>query len=169
MNSIIALVYLSVAVILIVFGVKQIKNRKNLRKINQKQEDEVKEKIKLGILSADTVYRERTETGRVFYEVPEDLKKAVVLNLICFAIMLILIFLGIKIGILLWGFVLAGFDKQFPVPQKFDVPTRYLNSQTAAEMFRFPLDMARRKVEPNYLNNQILVSYFESDWHNVIR
>jgi len=101
MNSIIALVYLSVAVILIVFGVKQIKNRKNLRNINQKQEDEVKEKIKLGILSADTVYRERTETGRVFYEVPEDLKKAVVLNLICFAIMLILIFLGIKIGILL--------------------------------------------------------------------
>ena len=101
MNSIIALVYLSVAVILIVFGVKQIKNRKKLRKINQKQEDEVKEKIKLGILSADTVYRERTETGRVFYEVPEDLKKAVVLNLICFAIMLILIFLGIKLGILL--------------------------------------------------------------------
>ena len=101
MNSIIALVYLSVAVILIVFGVKQIKNRKNLRKINQKQEDEVKEKMKLGILSADTVYRERTETGRVFYEVPEDLKKAVVLNLICFAIMLILIFLGIKLGILL--------------------------------------------------------------------
>ena len=32
---------------------------------------------------------------------PEDLKKAVVLNLICFAIMLILIFLGIKLGILL--------------------------------------------------------------------
>ena len=101
MNSIIVLVYLSVAVILIVFGVKQIKNRKNLRKINQKQEDEVKEKIKLGILSADTVYRERTETGRVFYEVPENLKKAVVLNLICFVIMLILIFLGIKLGILL--------------------------------------------------------------------
>lgn len=101
MNSIIALVYLSVAVILIVFGVKQIKNRKKLRKINQKQEDEVKEKIKLGILAADTVYRKKTETGRVFYEVPEDLKKAVILNLICFAIMLILIFLGIKLGILL--------------------------------------------------------------------
>lgn len=101
MNSIIVLVYLSVAVILIVFGVKQIKNRKKLRKINQKQEDEVKEKIKLGILAADTVYRKKTETGRVFYEVPENLKKAVVLNLICFAIMLILIFLGIKLGILL--------------------------------------------------------------------
>ena len=101
MNLIIVLVYLSVAVILIVFGVKQIKNRKKLRKINQKQEDEIKEKIKRGILTADTVFRKKIETGRVFYEVPEDLKKAVVLNLICFAIMLILIFLGIKIGILL--------------------------------------------------------------------
>ena len=101
MNSIIALVYLSVAVILIVFGVKQIKNRKNLRKINQKQEDEVKEKIKLGILAADTVYRERTETGRVFYEVPENLKKAVLLNIICFTITEILMFSRIKIGILL--------------------------------------------------------------------
>ena len=101
MNLIIVLVYLSVAVILIVFGVKQIKNRKNLRKINQKQEDEIKEKIKHGILTADTVYRKKIETGRVFYEVPENLKKVVVLNIICFAIMLILIFLGIKIGILL--------------------------------------------------------------------
>ena len=101
MNSIIVLVYLSVAVILIVFGVKQIKNRKKLRKINQKQEDEIKEKIKLGILAADTVYRKKTETGKVFYEMPENLKKAVILNLICFAIMLILIFLGIKLGILL--------------------------------------------------------------------
>ena len=59
-----------------------------------------------------------------------------------------------------WGFVLAGFDKQFPVPQKFDVPTRYLNAQTAAEMFRFPPDMARRKIEPNYLNNQIRLVVF---------
>ena len=101
MNSIIVLVYLSVAVILIVFGVKQIKNRKKLRKINQKQEDEVKEKIKLGILSADTVYRERTETGTVFYEVPKNLKKSVVLNIICFTIIEILMFSGIKIGILL--------------------------------------------------------------------
>lgn len=48
-----------------------------------------------------------------------------------------------------WGFVLAGFDKQFPVPQKFDVPTRYLNAQTVAnaEMFLFPPDMARARAE----------------------
>ena len=96
-----ALIYFAVLSIVIIFDMKNRKIKKNLHKIIQRYEDEVKEKIKLGILAADTVYRERTETGRVFYEVPKDLKKAVVLNLICFAIMLILIFLGIKIGILL--------------------------------------------------------------------
>ena len=65
--------------------------------------------------------------------------------------------------------MLAAREPDFPVPAQFNVPTRFLNADTAAEMFRFPPDMARRKVEPNYLNNQILVSYFESDWHNVIR
>ena len=96
-----ALIYFAVLGIIIIFDMKNRKIKKNLRKIIQRHEDEAKEKIKLGILAADTVYRERTETGTVFYEVPENLKKAVVLNLICFAIMLILIFLGIKIGILL--------------------------------------------------------------------
>ena len=96
-----ALIYFAVLSIVIIFDMKNRKIKKNLHKIIQKHEDEAKEKIKLGILAADTVYRERTETGRVFYEVPKDLKKAVILNLICFAIMLILIFLGIKIGILL--------------------------------------------------------------------
>ena len=96
-----ALIYFAVLGIIIIFDMKNRKIKKNLHKIIQRYEDEVKEKIKLGILAADTVYRERTETGRVFYEVPENLKKVVVLNIICFAIMLILIFLGIKIGILL--------------------------------------------------------------------
>jgi len=36
-------------------------------------------------------------------------------------------------------------------------------------MFRFPPDMARRAVEPNYLNTQKLVSYFEQDWGEVQR
>ena len=96
-----ALIYFAVLSIIIIFDMKNRKIKKNLRKIIQRHEDEAKEKIKLGILAADTVYRKKTETGRVFYEVPENLKKAVVLNLICFAIMLILIFLGIKLGILL--------------------------------------------------------------------
>jgi spermidine synthase len=36
-------------------------------------------------------------------------------------------------------------------------------------MFDFPPDMARRPVEANYLNNQMLVNYFERDWAEVIR
>ena len=96
-----ALIYFAVLSIVIIFDMKNRKIKKNLHKIIQKYEDEVKEKIKLGILSADTVYRERTETGTVFYEVPENLKKAVVLNIICFTITEILMFSGIKLGILL--------------------------------------------------------------------
>ena len=96
-----ALIYFAVLSIIIIFDMKNRKIKKNLHKIIQRYEDEVKEKIKLGILAADTVYRERTETGRVFYEVPENLKKAVVLNIICFTITEILMFSGIKIGILL--------------------------------------------------------------------
>ncbi len=68
-----------------------------------------------------------------------------------------------------WGFVLAGREPAFPLPTQFSVPTRFLNADTAAEMFRFPPDMARRPVEPNFLNTQILVHYFEQDWRNVIR
>lgn len=68
-----------------------------------------------------------------------------------------------------WGFVLAAQDAHFPIPKQFDVPTQFLNAQTAATMFHFPPDMARREVEANYLNNQILVNYFEQDWGNVMR
>ena len=68
-----------------------------------------------------------------------------------------------------WGFVLAALEPDFPVPTQFSVPTRFLNADTAAEMFRFPPDMARRDVQPNYLNTQILVHYFEQDWRNVMR
>ena len=96
-----ALIYFAVLGIIIIFDMKNRKIKNNLRKIIQRHEDEAKEKIKLGILAADTVYRERTETGTVFYEVPENLKKAVVLNIICFTITEILMFSGIKLGILL--------------------------------------------------------------------
>lgn len=68
-----------------------------------------------------------------------------------------------------WGFVLAGRGGSFRQPERFDVPTRYLNADTAAALFRFPPDMARRQVEANYLNNQALVAYFEQDWAKVMR
>lgn len=63
-----------------------------------------------------------------------------------------------------WGYVLAGRDDTFRLPESFAVPTRYLNADTAAAMFRFPPDMPRPQVEPNHLNTQVLVQYFEQDW-----
>lgn len=68
-----------------------------------------------------------------------------------------------------WGFVLASKQSSFSLPQSIDVNTRYLDPKTLAEMFHFPADMARIDVEPNYLNNQKLVMYFEQDWANVMR
>ena len=68
-----------------------------------------------------------------------------------------------------WGYVLAGAEADFRLPTRVDVPTRFLNAAEMAQMFRFPADMARRAVEPNYLNNQKLVAYFEQDWANVMR
>lgn len=65
-----------------------------------------------------------------------------------------------------WGYVLAGHDTAFRLPENFAVPTRYLNADTAAAMFRFPPDMPRPEVEPNHLNTQILVQYFEQDWRS---
>jgi spermidine synthase len=40
---------------------------------------------------------------------------------------------------------------------------------TTAQMFYFPKDMQKPVVEPNDLNNQRLVQYFEQDWREVIR
>ena len=68
-----------------------------------------------------------------------------------------------------WGYVLAGAAADFRLPSRVDVSTRFLNAAEMAQMFRFPADMARREVEPNYLNNQKLVAYFEQDWANVMR
>ncbi|ULJ65474.1 polyamine aminopropyltransferase [Wielerella bovis] len=68
-----------------------------------------------------------------------------------------------------WGFVLASADNHFRLPEKVDVPATFLNPTVLAQMFDFPPDMARRNVEPNYLNNQKLVAYFEQDWADVMR
>ncbi|WP_434776899.1 polyamine aminopropyltransferase [Neisseria sp. Ec49-e6-T10] len=68
-----------------------------------------------------------------------------------------------------WGFVLASKHNRFSLPKKYDVPTRFLNEYTTQLMFEFPPDMNPPKVEPNYLNTQSLVHYFEQDWQNTIR
>lgn len=68
-----------------------------------------------------------------------------------------------------WGFVLAGKRHDFTPPTQYKLPLKYLNGDTTHEMFTFPPDMQRIKVESNHLNNQSLVHYFEQDWNQVIR
>ena len=68
-----------------------------------------------------------------------------------------------------WGFVLASPQQEYVPPVQYRLPLRYLNADTTREMFTFPPDMQRVEVEPNRLNNQSLVRYFEQDWHQVIR
>lgn len=68
-----------------------------------------------------------------------------------------------------WGFMIAGRLADFEIPQHYQLPMRFLDAMTTAQMFYFPKDMQRWDVEPNDLNNQKLVHYFEQDWREVIR
>ena len=68
-----------------------------------------------------------------------------------------------------WGFILASLEGGFTPPSTYTLPMRYLDAEVTQEMFTFPHDMQRVAVEPNHLNNQALVRYFDEDWHRVIR
>jgi spermidine synthase len=61
-----------------------------------------------------------------------------------------------------WGFILAA---NGPVPAAATVlPGRFLDSATAARLFDFPPDMARRAAAVNRLDNQALVRVFDEEW-----
>jgi spermidine synthase len=61
-----------------------------------------------------------------------------------------------------WGFILAAAR---PVPEAAPVlPGRFLTAATAAQMFDFPPDMARRPAGVNRLDNQLLVREFDRAW-----
>jgi spermidine synthase len=66
-----------------------------------------------------------------------------------------------------WGFILASKD---PLKTEFRLPEglQYVNDNSAKDMFHFPPDMGPLKVEPNRLNNQMLVRYFEEEWAHYV-
>ena len=67
-----------------------------------------------------------------------------------------------------WGFVLAGRAPYVP-PASLPGSLRYLTAAAVPELFRFPLDMSRVAVEPNLLNTQALVRYYEHEWDTINR
>ncbi len=63
-----------------------------------------------------------------------------------------------------WGFILAR-DSAFDVPSHLaPVATRFLNEAVLPTMFTFSEDTRRIPVEPNRLDNQILVQYYDAEW-----
>jgi spermidine synthase len=67
-----------------------------------------------------------------------------------------------------WGFVLAG-RSAAPLPAALPAGLRFLSAAMLPDLFEFPLDMGRVPVEPNHLNTQALVRYYEQEWDVINR
>lgn len=66
-----------------------------------------------------------------------------------------------------WGFILASRE---PLPQQLRLPEglKYISDASVRDLFHFPPDMGPLPVEPNRLNNQMLVRYFEEEWAHYV-
>ncbi len=67
-----------------------------------------------------------------------------------------------------WGFVLAGAIPYQP-PHTLPDNLRYLTLRGLPALFDFPADMSAVPAEPNRLNNQVLVRYYEQEWEAINR
>jgi spermidine synthase len=65
-----------------------------------------------------------------------------------------------------WGFVLAGSGTYEP-PTGLPEGLRFLAVQNVPELFRFATDMLPVDAEPNRLNDQVLVRYYEREWKDI--
>ena len=65
-----------------------------------------------------------------------------------------------------WGFVIASL-RPYVMPVQYPDNLKFLNAKIAAGLFHFPKDMQPVETEINRLNNQLLVQYYESEWHKV--
>jgi len=65
-----------------------------------------------------------------------------------------------------WGFVLAGLNPYDP-PSQVPSNLRFLSARNLPELFHFPNDMLPVEAEPNRLNDQILVRYYDREWRDI--
>lgn len=68
-----------------------------------------------------------------------------------------------------WGFII--FTRgSYTLPQKFreQKKFRFLNAEILPQMFQFPADMSKVRVDPQKLNSQALVHYYESEWNYAV-
>ena len=66
------------------------------------------------------------------------------------------------------GFVLAGRQPYEP-PTQTPSGLRFLTSRNVAQLFDFPADMQPVEAEPNRLNDQVLVRYYDAEWREIAR
>jgi spermidine synthase len=67
-----------------------------------------------------------------------------------------------------WGFVL-GSNQPWSPPTVAPSGLRFLTGASIAALFEFPPDLAPVPVEPNRLNDQTLVRYYEREWREIVR
>ncbi len=68
-----------------------------------------------------------------------------------------------------WGYIMA--LNRAPALTLASLPAqlKFVSPQTVSQMLVFPQDMKTKKsVEPNRLNNQVLVNYFEQEWNEYL-
>ena len=65
-----------------------------------------------------------------------------------------------------WGFVIAS-KQSYQKPLHYPPDLKFLTAGLAPSLFHFPKDMAPVEAEVNRLNNQVLVQYYEAEWHKV--
>lgn len=67
-----------------------------------------------------------------------------------------------------WGFVLAS-KGEYSLPKQLPASLRFLTPRNIAGLFEFPSDMQPVPVEPNRLNDQVLVRYYDQEWRQITR
>lgn len=67
-----------------------------------------------------------------------------------------------------WGFIMASKHGYEP-PVSLPAGLRFLTVSMVPDLFRFPADMGPVEAQPNRLNDQILVRYYEREWREIAR
>ncbi|MBI4903381.1 MAG: polyamine aminopropyltransferase [Acidobacteria bacterium] len=65
-----------------------------------------------------------------------------------------------------WGFMMAG-KREYVLPTSLPAGLKFLNAALLPQLFQFPEDMGPVPAEPNRLNDQVLVRYYEREWREV--
>lgn len=65
-----------------------------------------------------------------------------------------------------WGYVMASLEPYQP-PTSLPAGLRFLTVAGLPEIFRFPTDMDHVDAEPNRLNDQVLVRYYDKEWSDI--